>query len=56
MMQRVARVCQGWLILVENDSHICIQCLKVFNMKWKKNKYGSRKVVGQATMLAKPAP
>jgi len=38
--------CHGF----KND--ICIHCLHVFNMKWNKNQFGDRKVVGQATVLA----
>jgi len=30
----------------------CIHCLQVVNTKWKKNQFGRRKVVGQATMFA----
>jgi len=37
----------------KNDSDICIHCLQVFNMKWKKNQFGGRKVVWQVTLLAR---
>ena len=40
------------VLTFKNDSNICIYCLHAFNMKWKKNQVGGRKVVGQATMLA----
>jgi len=40
--------CHGF----ENHSDICIHCLQLFSAKWKKNKFGGRKVVGQATFLA----
>jgi len=33
------------LLRFKNDSDICIHCLQVFNMKWKKNQFGGRKVI-----------
>ena len=40
--------CRGF----KNDSDICIHYLQVCNMKWTKNQFEGRKVVGQATLLA----
>jgi len=41
--------CNGF----KDDSDICIHCLQVFNMKWNKNQFGGRKVVGHAIVLAR---